>query len=302
MTKKVIDARQVLESIRGGMSDTSLMETYGLSSRGLQSLFQKLVSAGLMTQDEVDDRAPLTERTIRLEVHRCPACNMPQLFEFDECPQCGVIVSKFKKKYDLATVTEEAAPPESGGRQGGGDGTRPAVAVATVSADSSGPPPGLTLSKIDWQFKTQGQIVASPAQDNGWICFGSLDANFYCVELETGLEKWRIAVDDPIRSSPAIANGIAYVGTLGGILYAVEMATGKEKWRFDTSASLHTGAVVHQGFVYVGNANGTVFALNAETGSETARFDLGTSISASPIISQGRILVGCTDGHVYAIG
>lgn len=45
MNKKVVDAKKVLESIRGGLSDTARMETYGLSSRGLQSLFQKLVSA-----------------------------------------------------------------------------------------------------------------------------------------------------------------------------------------------------------------------------------------------------------------
>lgn len=26
----------------------------------------------------------------------CPACNLPQFFQFDECPQCGIIVSKFR--------------------------------------------------------------------------------------------------------------------------------------------------------------------------------------------------------------
>ena len=31
---------------------------------------------------------------------RCPACHMPQFQAFDECPQCGVIVSKFLDKHD----------------------------------------------------------------------------------------------------------------------------------------------------------------------------------------------------------
>jgi hypothetical protein len=26
----------------------------------------------------------------------CPACNLPQFFQFDECPQCGIIVSKYR--------------------------------------------------------------------------------------------------------------------------------------------------------------------------------------------------------------
>jgi uncharacterized tellurite resistance protein B-like protein len=34
------------------------------------------------------------------KIWRCPACQMPQFQEFDECPQCGVIVSKFREKQD----------------------------------------------------------------------------------------------------------------------------------------------------------------------------------------------------------
>jgi tellurite resistance protein len=32
------------------------------------------------------------------KIWRCPACHMPQFQDFDECPQCGVIVAKFKEK------------------------------------------------------------------------------------------------------------------------------------------------------------------------------------------------------------
>jgi tellurite resistance protein len=38
---------------------------------------------------------------------RCPACNMPQFREFDECPQCGIIVSKFKAIVARNQPTEE---------------------------------------------------------------------------------------------------------------------------------------------------------------------------------------------------
>ncbi len=33
------------------------------------------------------------------KIWRCPACHMPQFQEFDECPQCGVIVAKFIEKH-----------------------------------------------------------------------------------------------------------------------------------------------------------------------------------------------------------
>jgi len=95
MGKRKIDAKQALTDIRAGMSDPEMMEKYSLTAQGLHSLFNKLIAANVLTQDELDSRDPLYERTISLDVHRCPACNMPQLEKFDVCPQCGVIVSKF---------------------------------------------------------------------------------------------------------------------------------------------------------------------------------------------------------------
>jgi hypothetical protein len=95
MPKRKIDAREALKDIRQGMTDEELMEKYSLSAQGLQSLFHKLVEAGLITQYELDDRAPFGTRTVALDIFRCPSCGMPQFEKFDVCPQCGVIVSKF---------------------------------------------------------------------------------------------------------------------------------------------------------------------------------------------------------------
>lgn len=93
-----VDAGEALADIKEGYTDLELMEKYGLSARGLQSLFRKLQEAKLLKQSDLTDRPHYTERTVDLEVYRCPACNMPQFFAFDECPQCGVIVSKLKKQ------------------------------------------------------------------------------------------------------------------------------------------------------------------------------------------------------------
>lgn len=48
----------------------------------------------------------------------CPACNLPQFFQFDECPQCGVIVSKYRgaasrQVNDLSEDMIEIPPAES---------------------------------------------------------------------------------------------------------------------------------------------------------------------------------------------
>ena len=118
------------------------MKRYGLSQKGLQSLFKKLVDAKAITHIELDQRASREEpelvdvevieetpsslpRTRRVppksaltskpdppaaantpSVYKCPSCGLPQNYEFKVCPQCGIIVEKFLKKKSTATAEE----------------------------------------------------------------------------------------------------------------------------------------------------------------------------------------------------
>ena len=91
-----IDARHVVADIRQGMSDAALMEKYQLSGGALQTLFRKLLSAGLIERREISDRVRPAEKTLTLETYVCPACKMPQFYEFEVCPQCGIIVAKYR--------------------------------------------------------------------------------------------------------------------------------------------------------------------------------------------------------------
>ena len=54
--KPVIDAADALQCIRNGMSDAALMKRYGISLRGIQSLFNKLVASGAMPLQELEER------------------------------------------------------------------------------------------------------------------------------------------------------------------------------------------------------------------------------------------------------
>ena len=52
-SKRIIEAKDIVRDIRSGMSDAQLMKKYDLSSKGLQSAFQKLVDNRIMTVQEV---------------------------------------------------------------------------------------------------------------------------------------------------------------------------------------------------------------------------------------------------------
>jgi len=54
--KPVIDAAEALQCISDGISDSALMKKYNISAKGLESLFKKLVSAGVIDQSDIEKR------------------------------------------------------------------------------------------------------------------------------------------------------------------------------------------------------------------------------------------------------
>lgn len=111
MEKQKLSAKAVVADIREGMDDRDLMMKYSLSAKGLESAFKKLIAAGALTDAELRARTPLAQQTVEV-VWTCPKCKTAQPREFDECPQCGVIVAKFLSKKKEETTPEPAAPPE----------------------------------------------------------------------------------------------------------------------------------------------------------------------------------------------
>ncbi|MBM4328863.1 MAG: hypothetical protein FJ118_17080 [Deltaproteobacteria bacterium] len=68
MQKRQISAREVLKDVRGGLDDFALMQKYKVTSKGLDSLFQKLVAAGLISQSELDTRSGPLAQTVVLDL------------------------------------------------------------------------------------------------------------------------------------------------------------------------------------------------------------------------------------------
>jgi hypothetical protein len=65
-TKRTIKAKDIVKDIRSGMTDSQLMNKHGLSSKGLQSIFKKLINANAMKVQEIFNRAPAVATTQRM--------------------------------------------------------------------------------------------------------------------------------------------------------------------------------------------------------------------------------------------
>jgi len=103
MDKRRITAKEILKDIRAGASDSELMKKYALSAQGIQSVLTKLLNSKLVTQTELDDRVPVSERTVDLGLFICPACGNIQGREFVQCPRCNFIAPQRSRQGTATT-------------------------------------------------------------------------------------------------------------------------------------------------------------------------------------------------------
>ena len=98
MSKRKITAKEVLADVKAGYDDSELMGKYNLSAQGLQSCFDKMIRAKLITRHELDARVPDQERTVELGLFVCPACGNISSQEITECSRCGYQVPDSVRK------------------------------------------------------------------------------------------------------------------------------------------------------------------------------------------------------------
>jgi outer membrane protein assembly factor BamB len=188
--------------------------------------------------------------------------------------------------------------------------------------DSAGP---TASPKVEWSFKTDGPIVASPAVANGVVFIGSSDGVFYAIDQNTGQSKWKLALTDPISSSPAVGNGMVYFLAYDGAFYALAANSGAVQWRFATGGErrfeakgIHgltpsdqmiadpmdlflSSPAVSNNRVYFGSSDGHIYALDAKTGILVWSFETNGIVHASPAVVNGTVYVGSWDSYLYAL-
>jgi outer membrane protein assembly factor BamB len=232
VAKVKIKAVQVIRDINVGVDDSDLMTKYNLSAQGLQSLFTKLVEAGLLSQSELDKRAALRENTVVVDFVAFPVTTL---------------------KWKFAAQDIAGSPLIAGGVVyfGSWDGHVHALDLSTGGSK--------------WIFKTEGSVSAAPALSGRFVCFGSGDGHMYCLEAETGREKWRFKTQGPIFSAPTIAGGLVYFGSADHHVYAVDLTTGAEEWKFEVRGPVHSTIAVSDDIVCFGSDDKCVYALQASS-------------------------------------
>lgn len=95
MAKREIIVREILDDIRSGMTYSDLMSKYRLTLKGLDSAFQKLLSAGLISEEELNSCNLGYEETV----------NLSGLFAL-QAQERGHVPDKRKKEYSFSGLVE----------------------------------------------------------------------------------------------------------------------------------------------------------------------------------------------------
>jgi hypothetical protein len=94
MARRTVKAKELVEGVRAGVPADQLASKFGITEQNLRTLLTKLVGMGAL------DRAAVAScfspnRTGVEDSWKCPACGKTEPQAHDECPSCGVVVSKY---------------------------------------------------------------------------------------------------------------------------------------------------------------------------------------------------------------
>lgn len=106
MAQKKISAKSVLQDLENGLTDAALMEKYGISFQGLQTIFQKLIEHKLVTAEYFQQRSLRAVAPPRKEqnVSVCPHCGFSQKQSFTVCPRCEMNTADWLNTVELAEM------------------------------------------------------------------------------------------------------------------------------------------------------------------------------------------------------
>jgi outer membrane protein assembly factor BamB len=160
----------------------------------------------------------------------------------------------------------------------------------------------LSLSReVKWRFRARRGFLSSPVANKGLVFIGSLDWNFYALDIRSGWAAWRYRTGGPIVSTPVVWEGLVFFGSADGYIYALDADAGRLVWRYQVQGQVTASPTVHGGSVYIGSVEGMLYCLDARTGDLRWQYGVDGPITAAPVVVGGVVFCGSLDHYVYAI-
>lgn len=145
--------------------------------------------------------------------------------------------------------------------------------------------PSIIGPTVKWTYPTTGVVNSSPTIYGGACVFGCDDDNVYCVDIESGHQRWpKFFTGGSVQSSPYAYNGVIYVGANSNNLYAINFSNGTQKWVFYSAGMIKSSPVVYGSYVYFGSYDKSFYAIDTALGQKKWSFVINNNIESSPVV------------------
>ncbi len=164
--------------------------------------------------------------------------------------------------------------------------------------------------ELAWTFKTSEKrgegIVATSVVKGGKVFVGGQNGGFYCLELASGKEVWKVTEKGFFEGNAAFAEDLVIAGCGDGFVYAWTAAEGKEAWKFESGGEIHAGANLWTApdgklRILIGSYDNKLYCLDALTGAKIWEYETANYVNGAAAIFDGKTAFGGCDGTLYIL-
>ena len=160
-----------------------------------------------------------------------------------------------------------------------------------------------------WKCNLHSCVDSSPLYlkvgERELVAIGSHSGEVVLLELDSGIEVWRIDLTDRVEASPVVSwcGNCLLVASYNHKIYSLSIANGTILWQFTTGGMVKCSPLVTRQGVFVGSYDRRLYRLT-HSGKEVWSMQVSQgSILASPLVlPSGHLAVATLDGVLAAIG
>lgn len=159
---------------------------------------------------------------------------------------------------------------------------------------------------ISWRWHPESSEVSisgkvQPVIAGGIMCVGFYDGKMYCLDAETGQERWNYQTSGPILHTAAIFDNKVIFSSQDGAVYAVGADTGQLIWKYQTKKGIQNAPCINNNTVYIGSGDGYFYAISAINGQLKWSYDSGYPVLTSAACAGDKIYFGNQGLYAFAL-